>query len=182
LAGRQEPTQVGLALETFWIQPIFTFSLQAKGRIERLFGTLQDRLIAELLLQGINTIQEANAFLKATLPKHFNRRFVIAARQSEKAWRTVPKELRLDRILSLRFSILVGNDNTAQLGRLIINIPSGPHRRSYAKQKVEIRQLLDGSWRVYHRDQLIAKHPYTTLNEPARTLRRRKYPVRGTKD
>ena len=52
LAGRQEPTQVGLVLETLGIQPIFALSPQAKGRMERLFGTLQDRLTAELRLAG----------------------------------------------------------------------------------------------------------------------------------
>jgi len=86
LVGRQEPTQVGLALETLGIQPIFALSPQAKGRMERLLGILQDRLIAELRLQGIHTIQEANAFLKSTFLKRFNRRFPIPPRQSDKTW------------------------------------------------------------------------------------------------
>jgi len=63
LAGRQEPTQVGLALEALGIRPLFALSPQAKGRVERLFGTLQDRLGAELELEGITTLQEANRFL-----------------------------------------------------------------------------------------------------------------------
>jgi hypothetical protein len=63
-----------------------------------------------------------------------------------------------------------------------MGIPPGPYRRSYAKQKVEVRQLLDGTWRLYHQDQLIAKHPSTSLNEPVKALRRRKYHARGVKD
>jgi transposase len=181
LAGRQDPTQVGLALEALGIQPIFALSPQAKGRMERLFGILQDRLIAELRLAGIVTIQEANVFLKSFL-KRFNRRFAVSPRETEKAWRKVPQELDLDRIISFRYHSVVGNDNTAHLGGLIIDIPPGPKRRSYAKEKVEVRQLLDGSWRVYHRDQLIAKHPSTSLNEPLKALRRRKYHTRATKD
>jgi transposase len=182
LAGRQEPTQVGLALEALGIQPIFALSPQAKGRMERLFGTLQDRLTAELRLQGIHTMEEANVFLKSTFIKDFNRRFAVSPRQSDKAWRKVPKELDLDRIISFRYSTVVGNDNAARLGGLIIDIPPGPHRRSYAKEKVEVRQLLDGSWRIYHRDQLIAKHPSTALDEPVKALKRKKYHTRAAKD
>jgi transposase len=181
LAGRQDPTQVGLALEVLGIQPIFALSPQAKGRMERLFGVLQDRLIAELRLAGIVTMPEANVFLKSFL-KRFNRRFAVTPRESQKAWRKVPKELDLDRIISFRYRTVVANDNTVRLGGLIIDIPPGPQRRSYAREKVEVRQLLDGSWRIYHRDQLIAKHPSTSLSEPLKALRRRKHPVRGAKD
>jgi hypothetical protein len=181
LSGRQDPTQVGLALEALGIEPIFALSPQAKGRMERLFGILQDRLIAELRLAGITTMPEANVFLKSFI-KRFNRRFAIHPRESQKAWRKVSKELNLDRIISFRYRTTVGNDNTVRLGGLLIDIPPGPYRRSYAKEKVEVRQLLNGSWRVYHRDQLIARHPSTSLNEPVRALRRRKYPARGVKD
>jgi hypothetical protein len=181
LAGRQDPTQVGLALEGLGVQPIFALSPQAKGRMERLFGILQDRLTAELRLAGITTMPEANVFLKSFI-KRFNRRFAIPPRESQKAWRKVPQELDLDRIISFRYRTVVGNDNTVRLGGLIIDIPPGPYRRSYAREKVEVRQFLDGSWRVYHQDHLIAKHPSTSLNEPVRALRRRKYHARGTKD
>jgi hypothetical protein len=181
LAGRQDPTQVGLALEALGIQPIFALSPQAKGRMERLFGVLQDRLIAELRLAGIVAMPEANVFLKAFI-KRFNHRFAVHPKESQKAWRKVPKELDLDRIISFRYRTVVANDNTARLGGLIIDIPPGPQRRSYAREKVEVRQLLDGSWRIYHRDQVIAKHPSTSLNEPVRALRRRKYPARGARD
>jgi len=181
LAGRQDPTQVGLALEALGIKPIFALSPQAKGRMERLFGILQDRLIAELRLAGITTMPEANRFLNSFI-KRFNRCFAIHPRESQKAWRKVPQQLDLDRIISFRYRTTVGNDNTVRLGDLIMDIPPGPYRRSYAKEKVEVRQLLDGSWRAYHRDHLIAKHPSTSLNEPVRALRRRKYHTKGVKD
>jgi transposase len=181
LAGRQDPTQVGLALEALGIRPIYALSPQAKGRMERLFGVLQDRLIAELRLAAMTTPEEANAFLPSFI-KRFNRRFAINPKESQKAWRELPKELDLDRIISFRYHSIIGNDNTARLGGLMIDIPPGPQRRSYAKEKMEVRQLLDGSWRVYHRDQLIAKHPPTTLKEPIKALKRRKYHVKATKD
>jgi hypothetical protein len=76
-------------------------SPQARGRIERLFGTLQDRLIAELGLQGVQSLEAANRFLKIFIPR-FNRRFAIPPRESEKAWRKVPQERDLDRMISLK--------------------------------------------------------------------------------
>jgi hypothetical protein len=170
LAGRQEPTQVGLALEALGIESIAALSPQAKGRIERLFGTLQDRFIAELGLQAVQDLEAANRFLKTYTPK-FNRRFAVCPRESEKAWRKVPPDLDLDRIISFRYRSVVGNDNSVRIGGLILDLPPGPHRRSYAKAQVEVRQLLNGSWRVYYQNQLIAKHPSTELRDPVRALK-----------
>ena len=182
LAGRQEPTQVGLALEALGIQSISALSPQAKGRVERLFATLQDRLGAELRLKEIVMMEEANRFLQSTFLKDFNRRFAVRPRESQKAWREVPSHLDLDRIISFRYTVTVGNDNTARLGGLVLDIPSGPQRRSYAKLKVEARQLLNGSWRIYAQDQLIAKHSPTSLKEPVRALPRKKHHAKGVKD
>lgn len=174
LAGRQNSTQVGLALQSLGIEPIFALTPQAKGRVERLFGTLQDRLVAELALAGITTLAQANAFLRDVFLDDYNRRFAVPAAQRERAWRTVPRSLDRDRILSFRYQAVVGNDNTVRLGKLVIDIPPGPRRRGYAKASVEVRQLLDGSWRVYHNHQLIAGTQPTALAEPIRTRPRRK--------
>ena len=171
LAGRQEPTQVGFALESLGIKAISALSPQAKGRVERLFATLQDRLIAELRLRGIQTIPEANAFLESIFLKDFNHRFAVLPKESQKAWRQVPKTLDLDRILSFRYRSVVGNDNSIRIGGFILDVPPGPARRSYAKAEVEVRQLLNGAWRVYYQNQLIAKHPPTELRDPVRALK-----------
>jgi hypothetical protein len=179
LAGGQQPTQVGMALEALGIGPIFALSAQAKGRIERLFGTLQDRLIAELKLAGISTIEAANAFLETTFIADFNQRFGVAPRDSQQAWRRVPQGLDCDRIISFHYRATVGNDNTVKLGGIVIDIPEGPRRRSYAKAKVEVRQLLDGSWRVYYGEDLIATQPCTVLQEALRALQRKKYHTKG---
>jgi transposase len=182
LAGRQEPTQVGLALEALGIQSISALSPQAKGRVEKLFATLQDRLGAELRLKEIVMMEEANRFLQSTFLKDFNRRFAVRPREPQKAWREVPNHLDLDRIISFRYTATVGNDNTARLGGLVLDIPPGPQRKSYAKVKVEARQLLNGSWRIYAQDQLIAKHSPTFLKEPLRALPRNKHHAKGLKD
>ncbi len=176
LAGRQEPTQVGQALQALAIQPIFALSPQAKGRIERLFGTLQDRLGAELGLAQVTTLPQANDVLPAFI-RRFNRRFAITPRQSQKAWRPIPPTLNVDRAISFHYPTKVGLDNTIRLGEVLLDIPPGPRGRSYAKARVEVRQLLNGSWRVYYQDRLIAQHPSTALQEPIRALRRNRSPA-----
>ena len=73
------------------------------------------------------------------------------------------------------------DDATVRLGGLLLDIPPGSHGRSYAKAQVEVRQLLNGSWKVYYQDHLIAKHPSTALREPIRALPRNRSNARGAK-
>ena len=178
LAGRQEPTQVGQALRGLGIQPIFALSPQAKGRIERLFGTLQDRLVAEFGLAKVTTLEKGNDLLPALI-RQFNRRFAVAPLQSEKAWRPVPQTLDVDRAISFHYPTKVGLDNTVRIGKRLLDIPPGPHGRSYARARVEVRQLLNGSWKVYYQNHLIAKHPSTTIHEPIRALPRDRSNLQG---
>lgn len=173
LQGRQEPTQVGRALEALGIQPIYALSPQAKGRIERLWGTLQDRLVAELRLAGIATLPAANAFLPP-FTTQFNARFARAPLDLVPAWRPLPRGLDLARICSLYTEATVLNDNTIRTQGVTLQIPPGPGGRGYAKARVEVRQLLDGTWRVYYHDRLIAS-PAATASPPTRSLRRRRY-------
>jgi transposase len=173
LAGRQRPTQVGAALEALAIEPIFALSPQAKGRVERLFGTLQDRLAASLRLAGIIEIAGANDFLPGFLQAH-NDRFAQAPAQPEPMWGKAPKPSQRERILSLCYPAKVSQDNAVRLDGMIIDIPPGPGKRSYAQQPVEVRQLLDGRWRVYYRERVIAQAPATQIAELTRTRRRRK--------
>jgi transposase len=174
LSGRQAPTQVGAALEALGIQPIFALSPQAKGRIERLFGTFQDRLTACLRLAGITEIAPASAFLEAGFLEAHNARFASPAAQAEMAWGKPPKPAQRERLLSLCYPAKVSPDNAVRLDGMILDIPPGPNKRSYAKQPVEVRQLLDGRWRVYHRERVIAQAPATEIAELTRTRRRRK--------
>jgi len=179
LAGEQIPTQVGQALRALGIEPIFALSPQAKGRIERLFGTLQDRLVQEFRLAGIRTQQQATVFLNGPFKADFNRRFAKPARESQPAWRAVPRGVDLDRICSFRYDAVVGNDNAVRLGGMILDIPPGPHRRGYAKARVEVRQLLDGRWRVYHKNQLLLETTAPNFQTPLRALRRKRRTLQG---
>jgi transposase len=173
LRGRQDPTQVGRALAALGIEAIYALSPQAKGRIERLWGTLQDRLVAELRLAGIGTLAAANAFLPGFTVR-FNARFGRPAADSVPAWRPVPRGLDLERLCSLYTAATVLNDNTVRTQGLVLQISPGPGGRGYAKARVEVRQLLDGSWRIYHQEHLIATQAGST-GPPPRSLRRRHY-------
>lgn len=173
LSGEQSPTQVGQALKGLGIRPIFALSPQAKGRVERLFNTLQDRLVQELRLAGMSTAQAATVFLNGPFKADFNARFARPARESQAAWRALPKGFDVDRICSFGYQATVGNDNAVRLGGMILDIPPGPRRRGYAKARVEVRQLLDGRWRVYHKDELLVETTPPVMPTPLRTFRRR---------
>ena len=172
LAGEQEPTQVGRALKALGIEPIFALSPQAKGRVERMWGTLQDRLVSELRLAGVCTVVEANAVLKR-FTKEFNDKFSIDAKDVQPAWRPIRAGLDVERECAFHYSATVGNDNAVRVVGKTIDIPSGPTRRSYAKARVEVCQMLDGSWRVYREDQLLASAEASAVGE-LRAKKRRK--------
>jgi hypothetical protein len=173
LRGAQEPTQVGRALAALGIAAIFALSPQAKGRIERLWGTLQDRLVAELRLAGITTLAAANAFLPG-FTMRFNARFGRLAADRVPAWRPVPRGLDLERVCSFYTAATVLNDNTVRTQGRVLQIPPGPGGRGYAKARVEVRHLLDGSWRIYHGDRLLATQ-VAFAGPPTHSLRRRHY-------
>ena len=178
--GKRAPTQVGRALQSLEIEMIFALSPQAKGRVERLWGTLQDRLVSELRLAKACTVPEANAVLEGYRAEH-NHRFAVSAANAVPAWRPVRRGLDVLRVCSFAYAATVLNDNTVRLGGQVIDIPPGPRQRSYAGKHVEVNQLLDGSWRVYWQDKQIATAPTTSCGE-LRTLKRRKPKGRGRAD
>lgn len=179
LRGEQEPTQVGRALKALEIEVIYALSPQAKGRVERLWGTLQDRLVSELRLVGASTHADANAVLERFRPD-YNRRFAVRAAQTVAAWRKIRAGTDLVQVCSFCYAATVLNDNTVRLGGVVIDIPPGPRQRSYAHARVEVRQLLDGSWRVYYRDVLIATAASTATGELRSLNRRRRWVGRAT--
>jgi transposase len=141
LQGAQHPTHFGQVLRDLGIGYIAAHSPEAKGRIERLWETLQDRLVAELRLHDIHTVQAAEAFLPTYLADH-NRQFGQPPAETPAAWQRPPRDLA-DR-LSCRYTRRVARDNTVRLGPRLVQIPRGPHGRSYAGCRVELRECLDG--------------------------------------
>jgi transposase len=171
LAGLRFATHVGRVIDELGAQPIPAYSAQAKGRIERQGAIFQDRLVAEMALDGITEIDQANEWLETTfLPRH-NARFARAPEQPGSAFRKISAAERY-RIISFAYEATVANDNTVRLGGLIIDLPPGPRGLSYARRRVLVRQHLDGAWSVWLNDrQRIARHPQTPLREPWRGWR-----------
>ena len=156
LQGAQHPTHFGQILRDLGIGYIAAHSPQAKGRIERLWATLQDRLVAELRLHGITTVAAAEAFLPTYLADH-NRRFAQPPAEPTAAWRRPPRDLA-DR-LSCRYTRVVARDNTVRLGPRLVQIPRGPHGRSYAGCRVEVRECLDGRLLVDYQGRRLVTAP-----------------------
>ena len=100
--GAQDPTQVGQALHALGITAIYALSPQAKGRVERLWGTLQDRLVSELRLAKARTAADANTVLARYRPAH-NARFAVAPKERTPAWRPLRRGVDLDRVCSFRY-------------------------------------------------------------------------------
>jgi|SoiMethySBSTD1v2_1073268.scaffolds.fasta_scaffold11088_13 transposase len=144
LAGAQAPTHLGRMLQTLAIGYIAAHSPQAKGRIERLWGTLQDRLVSELRLRDIRTVTAAQAYLPAFIAD-FNRRFGKPPAQPRAVWRRPPRDLAL--LLGCGYRRVVARDNTVRLGARLVQLPG---RRAYAGVTVEVRELLDGRLIVVH--------------------------------
>jgi transposase len=149
LAGRREPTQFGRALQQLGVTYIAAQSPQAKGRIERLWGTFQDRLSSELRLAGASDIETANEVLRGFLPD-YNRRFGRAPRERETAWRPAPAEL--DRICCFHHQRSVSNDNVVQWDGRRFHIPPQPQRFSFAGAKVQLYESLEGKVSIYYGD------------------------------
>jgi transposase len=172
LAGQQDPTQFGQMLADLAVGFIAAHSPQAKGRIERLWETLQDRLVSELRLRGITTVEAAEAYLPEFIAD-YNRRFAVPARDTVSAWRRPPRDL--DRILSCRYARVVARDNTVTIMGRWIQVPPGRGGRSWHLCRVEARELLDGRLQVFHQDRLIAEQAW---DQPSFTLAPRNKPQR----
>jgi transposase len=121
------PTQVGRALAQLGVEPIGAFSPQTRGRSERAFGTLQDRLVKELRLAGITEVEAANAFIRDVyLPAH-NARFAVEPAGESSAFTPIPG-VDLDEILCVEEERQVGNDNCVSYRTLKLQIPESPMR------------------------------------------------------
>jgi hypothetical protein len=158
LAGERQPTQVGRALKELGIQSIAALSPQAKGRIERLWGTFQDRLVSELRLAGATTLAEANQVLWAFLPR-YNARFGVPAARAGSAYRPLEPGLCLEGVLCFKYQRRVAKDNTVKLGEHTLQLLPGNDRYSYARDRVEVQERLDGSLLVAYQGQVLATRP-----------------------
>jgi transposase len=154
---RKSPTQVGRALAQLGVEHIAAYSPQARGRSERLFGTLQDRLVKELALAGIATIAAANEFIRDVyIPAH-NARFAVKAEQEGSAFVAITG-VDLAEILCVQEERQVGNDNTVVFHTLRLQIPPSPLRAHFVRSTVKVRQYHDGSHAIFHGPRCIGRY------------------------
>lgn len=148
LAGRQTPTQLGRVLEELGIEQIAALSPQAKGRIERLWKTFQDRLRSELRLARAATVEQANEVLTAFLPD-YNQRFAKPAREVGNDFRPLSRKVNRDRLFSLKYERVVGKDHVISFGARSIQLPPLKGQRGYAGTKVVVSHQLNGEVHVW---------------------------------
>jgi transposase len=146
--SRTQPTQVGRALAQLGIEHIAAYSPEARGRSERVFRTLQDRLPKELKLAAITSVEAANRWLaEVYLPEH-NARFAVAAEQDGSAFVADAAQAWRE-ILCVQEERLVGNDNTVKWRRLALQIPPSPLRPHFVRAKVRVHEYPTGCLAVF---------------------------------
>jgi len=148
LEGAVASTQVGRALQELGIRWIPAASPQGKGRVERLFGTFQDRLVVELRLAQARTLAEAQRVVDRFLPR-YNARFAQPPAHPEPAWQPAPADL--DRICCFKYQRTVSHDNTLSLDGRLLQLAPGPGGRSYTGARVDVHARLHGTLAVYYR-------------------------------
>jgi hypothetical protein len=149
LEDREPLTQVGRALKELGVDVIFAHSAQAKGRVERLFRTFQDRLVKEMRLRKIKSIEEANSFLKEYLPI-YNKRFSVPAVKSADLHRPLPKGIDLDRILCKKTEHVLRNDFTVAHDKKLYQVDN-----NIRAKKVIVEERIDGSMIIAHKDKVL---------------------------
>ncbi|RWJ58460.1 MAG: ISNCY family transposase [Mesorhizobium sp.] len=164
-------TQVGRALQRLGIEHIPAYSPEARGRSERMFSTLQQRLPRELALAGIAGVDAANRFIADVyLPAH-NARFARPPEIADSAFVAADPD-QLAEILCIEEERIVGNDNTIVFGRLRLQLPPSPIRHHFVKATVKVRRYPDGAIAVFHGPRRIARyHPDGTPIEPTTEVR-----------
>jgi len=149
------PTQIQRALNELGVRLIIAGSPQAKGRVERLFETFQDRLLKELKLYKISSIEKANRYLHNKFLPRFNKKFSHSPKDPETAWRVLPKELNLESVFSIKEQRTVMADNTISYKNRVFQILPDKYRISFAKAKVVVEKRLDGSIHIKYKDQYL---------------------------
>ena len=163
-------TQVGRALVQLGIKHIPSYTPEGRGRMERLFGTLQSRLPPLMRLEGIASIAAANRWLATVYIPHHNARFAVAPAEEGTAF--VPFVGVLDDILCVQEERVVRNDNTVRYEGRVLQIPEQRHRRHFVKATVRVHDYPDGRLAIFHGPRWLADyHPDGSLIDQARPAR-----------
>jgi hypothetical protein len=149
-------TQVGRALSQLGITHIPSYSPQGRGRMERVFGTLQKRLPQELRLARIKTVAAANRYLKDRFVPDYNARFAVAAAEPGSAFvRYVGRPL--EDVLCVQEDRVVGGDNCVSWHRRSLQIPPQRHRQHYVRARVRVHEYPDGHLAIFDGPRCLAR-------------------------
>jgi transposase len=176
LAGRERPTQFGRAMAQLGVELILANSPQAKGRVERMNGVLQDRLVKALRLAGISDLEGANRFLEETYLGEFNRRFGRVAASPLDAHRGLPRNL--DEVLSWEEQRVVQRDWTVGCEGKWYQLDRQHEALSLAGRQVVVRTLRDGRVQLVYRakklrwQELPGRPARVQQSQPAKEARR----------
>ena len=162
LVNKRPTTEVGRGLEELGVNLIFAGSPQAKGRIERLWGTFQDRLVSELRLAGASTKAQAQAVLERYLPQH-TRKFSKTATNTVPAWRKLGSD-RIEQALCFKQQRTVAKDHTVTFEGAVFQIPKKSPYRSYANKRIDVHVLLDGAVECFYKNEKIARFDSKTTH------------------
>jgi len=155
LGGEGAQTQIGRALRELGIEWIAAHSPQAKGRVERCFGTLQDRLVKGLRVAGACSLEQANEYLQGEFLPDWEKRFTVKARQATDAHRRLGREHNLEAILSHVESRVVANDYTLRFQGQSYQVARSSIRAGLRGARVRVEQRLDGTLAVRFRDRYV---------------------------
>lgn len=161
LINTKPTTEVGRGLEELGVTMILAHSPQAKGRIERLWNTFQDRLVSELRLAKATTVEQATVVLDRYLPVH-NRKFAKLAK-AQPAWRKL-SALKIERALCFKQQRTVAKDNTVSFEGTVLQIPKTSPFRSYANKRIDVHVLLDGAVEFFYKTEKIASFDSKTTH------------------
>lgn len=150
-------TQVGEVLKRLGIEHIPSYSPQARGRSERMNGTLQGRLVNELKATRARTIEAANAYIRDRYLAAHNESFSVEPREAESAF-VAAGQAPLDELFCRELVRHVGKDNVVTYGKLAMQISKQPGRRSCAGLAVILRQYLNGTWSIHRGTQLFGRY------------------------
>jgi len=150
LAGEDPPTQFGRSMRELNVRLIKARSPQAKGRVERMNGTLQDRLVKALRRADVCDLEHANRFLEDEFLSAFNERFTVPAGKSGDFHRALDKATPLDRILSVQEERVVQNDWTVRWRNRFLQLPRETAASVQPGMQVMVCESLDGSLRLFH--------------------------------
>jgi len=158
LAGQTPMSQIQRIMAELGIEAIPAHSPQAKGRVERLWGTLQDRLTKELRLAGITILEDANAFLPCFM-EHFNARFAQEPQDSHNAWVPLPADLDIAYYFSVRETRTVRADHCISFAGQLLQLLPGPRDPSLVRQKVSVHVVPEGEIYLYYGKRRITYQP-----------------------